>query len=221
MAPPRNDRLPPELEKVGRLLREQRPEVGPLELDRLKRRIRSRAFARGGSPRLLVEKGTLVSSRVLVTILLGLGVFLSGTGAALAVAPQVLGGGDSAAAQYDGGDGDNRDGDGDGDDGDGDDGEDRGGSSDGVPPPTISVPPGGGDGGRSGPVSDQGRSGEDATGLGGDEADRAVQSARQEGASEDGKGGDRLPLTGLAAIPILLVGVAFLISGFIVRRRVV
>jgi hypothetical protein len=55
--------------------------------------------------------------------------------------------------------------------------------------------------------------------AGGQEAN-GVQPARQVEAGAEGTGGDQqLPFTGFAAIPILLGGVALLVSGLVLRRR--
>ncbi len=59
--------------------------------------------------------------------------------------------------------------------------------------------------------------------LGGQEGSgdrsRGGQAAEQQAAVGDGGDGDGLPFTGLAAIPLLLVGVALLTAGTVLRRR--
>ena len=45
------------------------------------------------------------------------------------------------------------------------------------------------------------------------------QPARQVEAGAQGSGGEELPFTGFAAIPILLGGVALLTSGLVLRKR--
>lgn len=47
----------------------------------------------------------------------------------------------------------------------------------------------------------------------------AVQPARQVESGAQGTGGEQLPFTGFAAIPILLGGVALLATGLVLRRR--
>ena len=69
---------------------------------------------------------------------------------------------------------------------------------------------------------DQGVLGEDEAGGPAAETeggDNAVQPARQVEAGVQATGGEELPFTGFAAIPILLGGVALLTSGLVLRRR--
>jgi hypothetical protein len=82
----------------------------------------------------------------------------------------------------------------------------------------------GGGGGGGGVLPDQGGgqggvAGDDAGGGGAGEGDEGLQPSRQVEAGADSGGGDELPFTGLAAIPILLGGVALLSTGLILRRR--
>jgi hypothetical protein len=49
--------------------------------------------------------------------------------------------------------------------------------------------------------------------------EEASQPARQVEAGAQGSGGEELPFTGFAAIPILLGGVALLTSGLVLRKR--
>jgi hypothetical protein len=66
---------------------------------------------------------------------------------------------------------------------------------------------------------------EDSRGPAGDDdegapaGDEAVQPARQVEAGAQATGGEELPFTGFAAIPILLGGVALLASGLVLRKR--
>lgn len=69
---------------------------------------------------------------------------------------------------------------------------------------TLGDSTGGGDGG--------GTAGESASGS---TPDDALESAAQRESNEDGK----LPFTGYAAIPLLLVGVGLLAAGLMLRRR--
>lgn len=48
---------------------------------------------------------------------------------------------------------------------------------------------------------------------------KEVQPARQVESGAQGTGGEQLPFTGFAAIPILLGGVALLATGLVLRRR--
>ena len=58
---------------------------------------------------------------------------------------------------------------------------------------------------------------EQSNGGGGEE--QASQPARQVEAGAQGSGGEELPFTGFAAIPILLGGVALLTTGLVLRRK--
>ena len=72
----------------------------------------------------------------------------------------------------------------------------------------------------SGDQGDQGVLGEDESGGGPvEDSGGATQPARQVEAGAQGTGGDELPFTGFAAIPILLGGVALLTGGLVLRRR--
>jgi hypothetical protein len=67
---------------------------------------------------------------------------------------------------------------------------------------------------------DQGVLGEDESGGGPvEDSGGPTQPARQVEAGAQATGGDELPFTGFAAIPILLGGVALLTSGLVLRRR--
>ena len=68
---------------------------------------------------------------------------------------------------------------------------------------------------------DQGVLGEDEAGGGPVEEDSGgpTQPTRQVEAGAQDTGGDELPFTGFAAIPILLGGVGFLTAGLVLRRR--
>ena len=68
---------------------------------------------------------------------------------------------------------------------------------------------------------DQGVLGEDEAGGGPVEEDSGgpTQPTRQVEAGAQDTGGDELPFTGFAAIPILLGGVALLTGGLVLRRR--
>lgn len=81
--------LPPELAPVGERLRAARPTATPLELDRIKRNVMTRA-SRKGTPRM--------KSRMTITSMLVAGLLMSTTGAGLAL----TGGGNASVAQYGG-----------------------------------------------------------------------------------------------------------------------
>jgi hypothetical protein len=211
------DPLPPELEDIGRLMREQRRQPSALELDELQRRVRRQAGSRSSlGP--LVQKGSLLTSRLLITILIAFGIVLSGTGATLAMAPNVVDtGSTTSAAQY----GSDDDDDGPDDEDDSDDDDDSG-----TPPPESGVggttasqdPPIGvlPEGPKSGvaPTTESGEAPRVQTAADRGSAPR-LQAVRQQ--AEQGE--EQLPFTGLAAIPILLVGIGLLASGLVLRRR--
>jgi len=147
---------------IVRLLREERPEASPLELDLIKQRVMQRASA----PR----KGQPMRSRLAILLMLVVGMLFGATGAGLAVQGFTDSGNDASIAQYP------------------DDEE---------------------DGGVLGEEaeSDGSAAGEEA--AGGDEAQVAQQV----------EAGDSLPFTGFAAIPVLLVGIALVGAGMVLRRR--
>lgn len=219
------DPLPPELEDIGRLMREERRQPSALELDDLKRRARRQASGRSSlTP--LVQKGSLLTSRLLITMLIAFGIVMSGTGATLAMAPNVVNtGSTTSAAQYGSDDDDDGKTD-DDDDGDDDDEADDDGGGDPPPPgsgvlptqenqdPPIGVLP---EGPQSGVASDPAAS---------DPGAPRVQAAADRGSTprlqpirQQADQGESLPFTGLAAIPILVVGIGLLASGLVLRRR--
>lgn len=214
-----HDGLPPELEDVGRLVREGRRQPDPLELDALKQRVLHRA-ERTASSSSLAPKGSLLASRLLMTLLIAFGIFLSGTGATLAMQGNAVNASQSSSdGQYvtNNDDDDNDDGGKKNDDDDEDD-------DNGDEPPSIGVAPSSTGGGQSpsgdepdlavAPTSASGGKPRPAVAGEGDEP--RVQAARQQ--AETG-GEPELPFTGLAAVPILLAGVAMLASGLVLRIR--
>jgi hypothetical protein len=200
------DPLPPELEDIGRLMRAERRQPSALELDELKRRVRRQAAGRSSlTP--LVQKGSLLTSRLLITILIAFGIVLSGTGATLAIAPNAVNTGSTTSfAQYGSNDDD--------DDDDGDtpppDGRVEGTQESQDPP--IGVLP---EGPKSGvaPTAESGETPRVQTAADRGSAPR-LQPIRQQADQ-----GESLPFTGLAAIPILVVGIGLLASGLVLRRR--
>jgi hypothetical protein len=208
------DPLPPELEDIGRLMRAERRQPSALELDELKRRVRRQAAGRSSlTP--LVQKGSLLTSRLLITILIAFGIVLSGTGATLAIAPNAVNTGSTTSfAQY-----------GSDDDDDGPNDEDDSDDDSGTPPPESGV--GGTTASQDPPIGvlpEGPKSGVAPTTESG-EAPR-VQTAADRGSAprlqpirQQADQGESLPFTGLAAIPILVVGIGLLASGLVLRRR--
>jgi hypothetical protein len=198
------DPLPPELEDIGRLMRAERRQPSALELDELKRRARRQAAGRSSlTP--LVQKGSLLTSRLLITMLIAFGIVLSGTGATLAIAPNAVNTGSTTSfAQY-GSDDD--------DDGDTPPPPDGGrlGEQESQDPPIGVLP----EGPRSGVAPTSESSGPPRVQAAADRGSAPrLQPIRQQADQ-----GEALPFTGLAAIPILVVGIGLLASGLVLRRR--
>jgi hypothetical protein len=149
-----------DLEALARRLRDDRPEVDGLALDRIKRRAITQASAAAGS--WAPKKGLFMKPRIAVAFILALGLLTSGTGATLAVISES---GSAAQVQY--------------------------------PDlkPKESVNPGV---------------------LGNDPKPAGTVQEEQQVASS---GGSELPFTGFLAIPLLVVGVGFLVAGGFIRSR--
>ena len=186
-------RTPDELLPVAERLRRDRPQATALELDQMKQRVRTRmsaASAAGARSR----KGTPMKSRIAMTALLVCGMLMSGTGATLALSGN-SGSGSAAEAQY--------------------------------PPavvphtpgttPTLGSPPPAGD--EQG-EAEEGTQPPASPGTdGGSGPDEDVTQVPRQVVLGAESGSDALPFTGFAAIPILLVGVAMLGTGLVIRRR--
>jgi hypothetical protein len=188
--------LPPELDDVARRLRDSRPELDPLALDRVKQSVRARTArpARGGLP----------SRRLASTAVLALGIMLSGSGATLAVSG-ISDNGSAGTAQYPGNvigptlGGDQVPGAG-----------GVGGIQDDAAPEEQGAP-----GGGVGGIQDEPEGEGGVGGIQEDAPTARVQRDRQ--VAEDG--GGELPFTGFAALPVLLAGIALLVAGMALRRR--
>lgn len=92
------DRTPEELDSIADALRAERHQATPLELDRIK----LQAIRQAEQPRpsfYAVKKGTLMKSRLALTLLLVAGFMLSTTGATLAISGS-SGSGSAATNQY-------------------------------------------------------------------------------------------------------------------------
>jgi hypothetical protein len=88
-----HERIPAELADTAQRLRDERPEASALELDRIK--LRAQASARQRAHR----GEAFMRSRLAITLVLVVGVLMSGAGAGLAVSG-VSGAGSSGNAQY-------------------------------------------------------------------------------------------------------------------------
>ncbi len=92
------NRVPAELHEVEQRLLDNRPALSALELDAIK--VRTMASATRRSPSLFAKKkGSFMKSRVAVLLVISLGVFMSGTGATLAVSG-LSSSGSASSAQY-------------------------------------------------------------------------------------------------------------------------
>jgi hypothetical protein len=89
--------IPADLASMAELLRSERDELTPLELDGVMVAARQRA-AQPRPGRLL--KGTLMKSRLALTLVLALGLLMSMTGATLAISG-IADSGNAGVAQYD------------------------------------------------------------------------------------------------------------------------
>jgi hypothetical protein len=153
------DRLPEDLVQIAQRLERERPAATPLELDRVRSRVRMRV--RGGA----IAKGTVLKTRLAILMMVVLGVLMSGTGAGLALSGSSES--DSAAqSQYN------------------------------VSPNQN----------QGGPVLGT----EEASNPGDANAPEQVVATTSE---------DSLPFTGLAAVPILLLGLGLVTAGLVVARR--
>jgi hypothetical protein len=160
------DRIPNDLsgdlEALGERLRNERPQVTEITLDRMKRRAISQASSAGAGS-WAPKKGLFMKPRIAVALVLAMGLLTSGTGATLAVISES---GSAAQVQYP----DLK-------------------PKQSVNPGVLGSDPGGGG--------------------------SAVQEEQQVASG----GGSELPFTGFLAIPLLVVGVVFLVAGGMIRSR--
>jgi hypothetical protein len=163
------DSLPPDLAGLGERLRRDRPELAPLELDRIKVNVMRRKSA--------APKGGFMRARLTILGFLVVGIVMMGTGGALAVSG--FSGGSAATAEY-------------------------------GPSGVKGVQATGTLGSNTTPQP---------TSSGSPSAGSPSAAAVPSPAAQVSSGGNSLPFTGYAAIPVLLIGVALLGTGAIMRRR--
>jgi hypothetical protein len=171
-------------------LQSERPTASALELDLIKQRVRGRVTRNAGRSR----RTEFMRSRLAILGMLVLGMVLSTGGAGLAVSGFASQSQNAAKSQY------------------------------GVTtPPPVTTPTNGTPGGggvlgeeeSGGPAGGQNENNGGGSPGGGNE----TQPSRQVESGAQGNGGEQLPFTGFAAIPILLGGVALLGTGLVLRRR--
>ncbi len=226
MTPSDPHRLPDDLQDVAELLRGNRPEATALELDGVKRQVRSRV-SRAASGR--AQKGSTMKSKFAMMAMLVLGLLMSGTGAGLAVSG-LSSSNDASIAQYGttgavpcdlNGDGvadatEDLNGEAPGcagqdvlptETGGGNSCDENG---DGIISPTEALKNGcGGVQGETNESNPVGPASEPDTREAGAQPTRQVEAS----------GGDELPFTGFAAVPILIGGIALMGGGIVLRRR--
>ena len=185
-----------ELGPVIDRLQSERPRASALELDLVKQRVRRRVARSAGRS----GRTEFMRSRIAILGMLVAGMVLSTGGAGLAVSGFASQSQNAAQSQY-------------------------GQSTPTVPPSNTPAgsPSGGGEEQPSGDVLGEEESGGPAGGQenngGGGGNEKTTQPSRQVESGAQGGGGEQLPFTGFAAIPILLGGVALLGTGLVLRRR--
>jgi hypothetical protein len=204
--------LPPELLDAARALEQHRPQLTEPQLARVKRRVT------GDAPTLTTRPaGGFMKSRLAITAMLATGVLMSGGGAALGVSALTTDL-NASSAQY-GNQGANTGNNNGGNGANSGTNAGNGGNS-GTNAGAGSGNAGtGSQGGNAGTndVLGAGQSGPGGSAgdvAGARETTAAAQAPRQLSASQ----ADRLPFTGYAAIPLLLVGLALLVAGLVLRR---
>ena len=182
--------LPPDLEGIGSLLEQERAQLSAMELDGIKRRVITRASREAASP----TKGNFMKSRLAIVSMLAGGLLMSGTGATLAV-DGLSNAGDATSAQY--------------------------GTT---PPAKVTTPPTGEVLGNFGGSPQQNDvipppSGTAPTTKVKPTPQVAADTAQPARQVELGAPVAQLPFTGYAGITVLLLGLALLSTGLVLRRR--
>ena len=187
----RKQNIPEDLRGIDAALRDSRPELPADRLASVAARARSRA--RASVLAHVTTKESFLRSRIAITLMLVLGFGFSSAGVGMAVQGVATQDTSAADAQYGLGQPDEQ--------------------------PTLGNQP------DQNEVADEvdegtevGGQNEEAAGneVAGEQQAQPTQETRQLGAEE---GGEELPFTGFAAIPVLLMGLALLSAGFVLRRR--
>jgi hypothetical protein len=203
------DRDADALQPVIDQLRAHRPEATPYELDAIQRRVRDRTAASARTRR----SSRFMKSRITILTTLVLGMLLSTTGASLAVTGLV--GDDAGNAQY------------------GAPTEQQAPQTQVQPPQTQAQPPAAQTPAPTTQVLPETEESQPTPAAPEEESAPEAKAAPETGSApstqaqplqptrqvEAGADGDELPFTGLAAIPILVGGVALLGAGAALRRR--
>lgn len=171
-------------------LRRHRPRLDSLELDRLRRQVDDRISSRQE----LRRSGGFMRSRLALTLTVVFGLTFSGAGGALALSGS-SGGVSAGSAQYRSNSGTH--------------------NGSGV----LGFTGSGSGSGSSGGGTDSGAAGANARDAGSNASDPGTNAAQSSAQVEATGSGKTLPFTGYAAIPVLLIGVALLGTGLVLRRR--
>jgi hypothetical protein len=181
-------RVHAEFHEVEQRLRDNRPALTALELDAIK--LRAMASDTEESTGLIArKKGTFMKSRFALVVILALGVFMSGTGATLALSG-TSGSGSASSAQY---------------------------PPEEHEKEEHLCESGSGSGSGSGGSSECSHESEHCgpTSSGGNGEACETQEVRQ----VESNGGGSLPFTGFLAIPVLIIGLGLLGAGVAMRLR--
>lgn len=191
------DRIPAELHDIEETLRANRHEASPLELDRIK--LQAIRQAERTRPSLIArQKGTLMKSRLALTLLLVAGFMFSTTGATLAISGS-SGSGSAATSQYVAPHNEGH-------------------------PHEHGVK---GENTKGGECANGGNSGAGGNGTNGNgcntlEAEPVAVETEPAPAAEQQavvSNGSSLPFTGFVAIPLLIIGVGMILVGAVIKLK--